>query len=174
MYALMSQGEFVRAISGPGVTHEDGSYTINLASLSKAERMTMGIYDFVVGLSNPPAGKKAQGHDAPVVDHVAGTVTEVFAYVDMTDDEAKEAHNRPIDNAMLNLEKQAIEQGLLRLAMEDLYDRAIAKAAALLGEHDNAVVVAHLTNPEGPFYTPAFAKLKANIDARDALRETRI
>lgn len=72
-----------------------------------------------------------------------------------------------IDAEILALEKQAIDQGLLRTIIDDLLIRSLQVAEA------GGVSKAQLLNPQDPSYSKAFEKVNANAEARAALRAQR-
>lgn len=72
-----------------------------------------------------------------------------------------------IDQQILALEKQAIEQGLIRTIIDDLMIRSLAIAA------QSGVTEAQLLDPESEHYSRAYAKVHANAAARAVLRAQR-
>jgi len=72
-----------------------------------------------------------------------------------------------IDAQILALEKQAIEQGLIRTIIDDLLIRSLTIAA------QSGVTEAQLLDPNGEHYSKAFDKVHANAAARAALRAQR-
>lgn len=72
-----------------------------------------------------------------------------------------------IDAQILGLEKQAIEQGLIRTIIDDLLIRSLQIAAA------GGVTEAMLLDPQDPHYSKAYEKVHANAAARAVLRAHR-
>lgn len=72
-----------------------------------------------------------------------------------------------LDQEILSLEKQAIEQGLIRTIIDDLLIRSLTIAAQA------GVTEAQLLDPESEHYSKAFAKVHGNAAARAVLRAQR-
>lgn len=72
-----------------------------------------------------------------------------------------------IDAEILALEKQAIEQGLIRTIIDDLLIRSLAIAAA------GGVTEAQLLDPQSEHYSRAYQKVHANAVERALLRAQR-
>jgi hypothetical protein len=74
-----------------------------------------------------------------------------------------------LDQQILALEKQAIEQGLIRTIIDDLLIRSLQIAAAA----NPPVTEAELIDPESPNYSRAYHKVHTNAAARAILRSQR-
>lgn len=162
----LATGQFKHTTNKP-IIKVDEFNILEVAKVPREQRLAYGWFDFVPTQPDPPAGQKAQG-TTYTVDLAAGTVTENHLYVDMTQEEIKDANNRPLDAQILSLEKQAIELGFLRTVMEDLQSRFVAAAVAANITEDQ------LLDPDHPAHSPSYAKLHKNITDRAALRAQRI
>ncbi len=81
--------------------------------------------------------------------------------------EIEAARVAALDAQILGLERQALEQGLVRTLIDDLMTRSLAIAAQA------GVSEAQLLDPESPHYSRAYAKVHANAAERAALRAQR-
>jgi len=104
----------------------------------------------------------AQTGEVTTVELTPSEVAEAEARAASENDAAHA--NARIDQKILDLEKQAIEQGLIRTVIDDLLIRSVQIAAAA------GVTEAQLLTPSDPHYSRAYEKVKANAVARATLR----
>ncbi|MES2346599.1 MAG: hypothetical protein V4641_03420 [Pseudomonadota bacterium] len=78
--ALVTDGIYVGRTIDAVITHNG---VMMRATAPLEERKPHGIYDFYYEEPNPPEGKKT-GDPTHTIDAVAGTVTQVPSYVDLT------------------------------------------------------------------------------------------
>lgn len=88
-------------------------------------------------------------------------------YTRKPEEQIEKARVAKIDEQILALEKQALEQGLIRTIIDDLMIRSLTIAA------QSGVTEAQLLDPESEHYSRAYAKVHANAAARAVLRAQR-
>lgn len=159
--AIVKDGEFRHTTNAP-VVNIDGINRRTDGPL--LARKTLGMYDFIPARLDPPVGKKALGTTF-LVDHDAGTVTERFIYIDMTQAEIKDATNTPLDQQIDALERQQLLPRITR----DMHKMATLKAAEELG-----ITEAQLLDEHSPHYSPGYARFHAFDSQIAALRAQRI
>ena len=94
--------------------------------------------------------------------------TDDAPYVTWTrkpEEQITQAHNSKVQQQISGLERQAIEQGLVRTIIDDLLIRSKGIAAQA------GITEAMLLDPTSPAYSAAYAKVHANDVARADLRK---
>lgn len=155
----LATGQFKHTTNMP-VVEIDG---INRRTDSE-DRKQYGIFDFIPASGEAPAGKKAQGSTF-AVDLAAGTVTETFLYVDMTQEEIKQATNGPLDAQIEALERHQLLPRITR----DMHRMVTLQAAAAQG-----ITEADLLDENHAAFSPGYKRFY-DFDAQiAALRAQRV
>lgn len=114
----------------------------------------------------PPEGYSPDTHTR---EETADRMPPYITYPPKPPEQVEAARIAKIDAGILALEKDAIEQGLIRTLIDDLLIRAQEIAAA----HNPPVTEAQLLDPESEYFSRSYQKAHANAVARAALRAQR-